>query len=147
MLVSIEKTTELIDDAWIAVHVPGQLVQMGKHVHRALKILTECEAHQVVETVAGNNGFEAWKSLHMRFGQSAASKQGQVVGDVTAMAKTSAKSRAAKRSSTTTSQTLHRRKLRNLSFPSPTKPRSTRMPNTGRHFGKTLRHTTRHLSE
>ena len=31
-----------------------------KHLYRALYKLTEAEAHQVVTTVAKENGFEAW---------------------------------------------------------------------------------------
>jgi len=38
-----------------------------KHLYRALEKLTEGEAQKVISTVAGENGFEAWRQLHLRF--------------------------------------------------------------------------------
>ena len=37
------------------------------HLYRALEKLVEGEAAKVVSTVAEENGFEAWRQLHLRF--------------------------------------------------------------------------------
>ena len=41
-----------------------QLVKW-KHLYRALEKLTEGEAQKVISTVAGENGPEAWRQLHL----------------------------------------------------------------------------------
>ena len=42
-------------------------VEQWKHLYRALEKLTEGEASKVLSTVKDENGFEAWRQLHLRF--------------------------------------------------------------------------------
>ena len=42
-------------------------LEKWKHLYRALEKLTEGEAFKVISTVADENGFEAWRQLHLRF--------------------------------------------------------------------------------
>ena len=80
-----EKETKEIDTDWFAqmgqIHSTAVLT-MSRDLHRALKTLTEDEARLVVQGVRAENGYEAWRLLHMRYGLSSAAKQGQVMGDV-----------------------------------------------------------------
>ena len=49
---------------------PGVLIeqlQHWKHLYRALEKLTDGEARKVIDTVVEENGFEAWRQLHLRF--------------------------------------------------------------------------------
>ena len=45
----------------------GERVKKWKHLFRALEKLTAGEAGKVVSTVREENGFEAWRQLHLRF--------------------------------------------------------------------------------
>jgi len=45
----------------------GEQLQKWKHLYRALEKLTEGEAAKVISTVRDENGFEAWRQLHLRF--------------------------------------------------------------------------------
>ena len=42
-------------------------LEKWKHLYRAIEKLTEGEAAKVVSTVNEENGFEAWRQLHLRF--------------------------------------------------------------------------------
>ena len=42
-------------------------LQKWKHLYRALEKLTAGEAAKVISTVSDENGFEAWRQLHLRF--------------------------------------------------------------------------------
>ena len=42
-------------------------VEQWKHLYRALERLTDGEASKVLSTVKDENGFEAWRQLHLRF--------------------------------------------------------------------------------
>ena len=42
-------------------------VEQWKHLYRALEKLTEGEAARVLSTFKDDNGFEAWRQLHLRF--------------------------------------------------------------------------------
>ena len=42
-------------------------LEKWKHLYRALEKLTDGEAAKVVSTVTDENGFEAWRQLHLRF--------------------------------------------------------------------------------
>ena len=44
-----------------------QQLQKWKHLYRALEKLTAGEAAKVISTVSDENGFEAWRQLHLRF--------------------------------------------------------------------------------
>ena len=54
-------------------------------VWRALKGLTSGVARVVVQSVEGENGFEAWRRLHHQFEPKLVIKQGQVLSDFAAM--------------------------------------------------------------
>ena len=91
----VERTTGVVDASWVAANQgehPNAVTSASVHVYRALKALTEGEARQVVQAVAGENGFAAWNQLHRRFGLSVAAKQGKAVCDVTSMVAKPAKS-------------------------------------------------------
>ena len=45
----------------------GEQLKKWKHLYRALEKLTEGEAAKVVSAVREENGFEAWRQLHLRF--------------------------------------------------------------------------------
>ena len=45
----------------------GDKLQKWKHLYRALEKLTSGEAARVISTVRAENGFEAWRQLHLRF--------------------------------------------------------------------------------
>ena len=42
-------------------------LERWKHLYRALEKLTDGEAARVISTVGNENGFEAWRQLHLRF--------------------------------------------------------------------------------
>ena len=67
-------------------------------VYRVLKALTAGEARMVVLGVRDQNGFNAWRQMHMRYGLSAAAKQGKVMSEVAMMATRMAKNPAETRS-------------------------------------------------
>ena len=45
----------------------GDKLQKWKHLYNALEKLTSGEAARVISTVRAENGFEAWRQLHLRF--------------------------------------------------------------------------------
>ena len=45
----------------------GEKLRRWKHLYRALEKLTDGEAAKVISTVREENGFEAWRQLHLRF--------------------------------------------------------------------------------
>ena len=100
-LKKVEAEPNKIDEEWIAaqsaVH-PPEVVKDKVNVYRALKGLTEGEARMVVQAAKEENGFDAWKQLHQRFGLSLAAKQGKVMCDVSGMVAKPAKSPAETRS-------------------------------------------------
>jgi hypothetical protein len=62
-----EVTREVLQEA--AKNYPQVLsdLEQWKHLYRALEKLVEGEAAKVVSTVKEENGFEAWRQLHLRF--------------------------------------------------------------------------------
>ena len=62
-----EVTREVLQEA--ARNYPQVLsdLEQWKHLYRALEKLVEGEAAKVVSTVKEENGFEAWRQLHLRF--------------------------------------------------------------------------------
>ena len=86
-----------IDDLWVdenrAVHsdeVLGQAVEL----HRTLRALTDGEARQIAQSAMAENGLEAWRALHLRFGLATAAKMGAALTDVTIMTHKPAKNPA-----------------------------------------------------
>ena len=61
-------------------------------VWRALKALTSGNARTVIQSVEGEDGFEAWKRLHHRYEPKLVIKQGQVLAEFAAMVATPARS-------------------------------------------------------
>ena len=57
---------ELNRVAQMCPHIIPDL-EKWKHLYRALEKLVDGEAAKVVSTVAEENGFEAWRQLHLRF--------------------------------------------------------------------------------
>ena len=73
----VEMSEEPITDDWIssnAHHVSSLVSQDHKAVYRCLKHLTDGEARLIVESVPEDQGFQAWKALHSRYGLSVAAK-------------------------------------------------------------------------
>ena len=60
-------TAEVLEEA--AQNNPHKIegLKKWKHLYRALEKLTDGEAAKVISTVADENGFEAWRQLHLRF--------------------------------------------------------------------------------
>ena len=60
-------TSEVLKEA--AQNYPQVLssVEQWKHLYRALEKLTDGEAAKIISTVKDENGFEAWRQLHLRF--------------------------------------------------------------------------------
>lgn len=75
----------------LAVH-PADVVGEKANVYRTLKALTTGEARTVVQGVRDEDGFMAWRALHLRFGPSVAARQGKVMCDLTQMVARPAKS-------------------------------------------------------
>ena len=86
VLKDAEKATMEISATWLqdeaARHTTCTPVN-SVHLFRALRALTEAEARMVLQGVREENGFEAWRQLHQRFGLSVAAKQGQAMCHVT----------------------------------------------------------------
>lgn len=104
LLREAEGRKDPVDEAWVEANVGGHAAEVLKasvDVYRALKALTKEEARSVVQGVAEENGFEAWRQLHMRYSQSTAVKQGKVMCDVASMAQPVAKTAAETRSKVT----------------------------------------------
>ena len=100
-LKKVETEPNKIDEEWIAAQStahPPEVIKDKVNVYRALKGLTEGEARMVVQAAKEENGFDAWKQLHQRFGLSLAAKQGKVMCDVSGMVAKPAKSPAETRS-------------------------------------------------
>ena len=87
LLKAVELETGAVDDAWIANKLAEgkystKALTDGVSVYRLLKVLTEGEAHMVVQGVPEESGYNAWKQLHLRYGLSVAAKQGKAMADV-----------------------------------------------------------------
>ena len=96
-----EKSVDPISDLWMAEQTIQSGIGVEKHkanLYRALKQLTSGEARTVVQGVRGEDGFEAWRSLHQRFGPSVAARQGKVMHELSQMVTKPAKSPAETRS-------------------------------------------------
>ena len=100
-LKAVEGERGPLDNEWLKSmekEYSTAVTQDGTKLYRALKALTDGEAHIVVQSVRAEDGFAAWKSLQQRYGLSVAARQGQAMNDVTAMtnppAKTPAETRA-----------------------------------------------------
>ena len=77
-----EITRELLKDAaYRFPQVQGDLEQW-KHLYRALEKLTEGEAAKIVSTVKDENGFEAWRQLHVRFEPELEAQKNKVLTDL-----------------------------------------------------------------
>ena len=71
-----------------------KVVRDSVQVWRALKGLTSGVARVVVQSVEGENGFEAWRRLHHQFEPKLFIKQGQVLSDFAAMVRKPARTMA-----------------------------------------------------
>ena len=83
-----------VDEDWITANegsTDPEVLKESVNVFRALKSLTKGEARVVVQGVRKENGFLAWKQLHMRFGLAVAAKQGQAMSALSTMAAKPAK--------------------------------------------------------
>ena len=66
--VPVPVTKEVLEEACIKnPEAVGDKLKRWKHLYRALEKLTDGEAGKVVSTVKDENGFEAWRQLHLRF--------------------------------------------------------------------------------
>lgn len=81
-----EKSTTEVDNLWITNAAGPALATKSCDLYRCLRALTEEEARLVVMGVRNENGFEAWRLLHMLFGLATAAKQGQAMHEVMAVA-------------------------------------------------------------
>ena len=84
---------KLLDDYWI-VNTCAVNGMRRQEAYTALKGLTQGEAKIVVQSVRGNDGFLAWRALHMRYYPSVASRQGLAMADLAMMATKPAKNQA-----------------------------------------------------
>ena len=87
-LKSVEVESEALTDAWLEakrVVYPASIMDDQVRIYRALKALTDGEAHLIVQAVKDEDGFKAWKALHQRYGLSIAAKQAKAMSDVTSM--------------------------------------------------------------
>lgn len=91
---------DLIDRQWLTEMKKvyrDETIDLATELHRCLRALTEGEARLVVQGARGENGFEAWRALHQRYGLATAAKVGAALTDVTAIvykpAKTPAETR------------------------------------------------------
>ena len=87
-LKSVEVDAEALTDVWLEgkrAAYPAAIVDDQVRVYRALKALTDGEAHLIVQAVKDEDGFKAWKALHQRYGLSIAAKQAKAMADVTSM--------------------------------------------------------------
>ena len=62
-----------------------KLAALVEKVWRALKGVTGGVARSVVPSVHGEDGFEAWRQLHLQFEPKLVVRQGQVLADFAAM--------------------------------------------------------------
>ena len=62
------------------------------HFYRALKKWTGGIARKVVNAVNGENGFLAWRMLHLEYEPGLAAQKGRVLAEVTMMAAKTSKS-------------------------------------------------------
>ena len=94
-LKAAEQENGVMDAQWLtdqlAFH-PADVVGEKANVYRTLKALTTGEARTVVQGVRDEDGFMAWRALHLRFGPSVAARQGKVMCDLTQMVARPAKS-------------------------------------------------------
>ena len=101
VLKGAERQTDPIGDSWMQAQTEMHAIVVERHkanVYRALKALTTGEARTVVAGIRAENGYEAWRALHQRFGPSVAARQGRVMHELSQMvskpAKTSAETRS-----------------------------------------------------
>lgn len=97
VLKAVAKRVDEADEGWLRHNHPTHSAKSAD-LHRCLRTLTEGEARMVVMGVKTENGFEAWRLLHQRYGLATAARQGQAMAEVTAMVarpcKTPAETRA-----------------------------------------------------
>ena len=66
--VQIPVTKDILEQACLKNPAAvGDKFKRAKHLFRALEKITAGEAAKVVSTVGEENGFEAWRQLHLRF--------------------------------------------------------------------------------
>ena len=100
-LKAAEKENTPIDDLWINAQSLETKLNLELHkanIYRALKALTTGEARTVIQGVRAENGWEAWRALHQRFGPSVAARQGKVMHELSQMVAKPAKNPAETRS-------------------------------------------------
>jgi len=89
-LKSVAKSAQEIDMSFMESY-PHNIRADAENIYRTLEHLTKGEARKIVKTVRNENGFEAWRQLHIRFQPGISAKHGFALVELTEMIKKPAK--------------------------------------------------------